>query len=390
MGFSNYVLLDEIKKYIRIKKFNYIFYFTLIFFIFINIFFYRIQEHGTDRSAQILIGLLFIQIFKFIEFNKVFEIEKILISNILILLGLIVSLKSFYILYFILIFPIIWILYKEKKISIFYNLFKDKLFYYLLFLILLIFSVYLINTGCIIYPVSFTCFENFDWSIGAQQTKQMNQHYQLWSKAGKTPNFSVSDFDLYLKDFNWVSNWINLYFFNKVLDFILGLFLLIGIIFFTYKNNIKKKRDKISNNIVLIYFTIILLFVEWFLNHPALRYGGYILITLLMILPLSLILERYKNFYEIILKKTIIVVIITVVIFSFRNFIRIDKEKEKYEYDPINKVFFRVEKNFFRIDKKLAKLINNYNDCLKDINSCDLNLFKKIKKNKNKYIFIND
>ena len=96
-----------------------------------------------------------------------------------------------------------------------------------------------------------------------------------------------------------------------------------------------------------------------------------------MILPLSLILERYKNFYEIILKKTIIVVIITVVIFSFRNFIRIDKEKEKYEYDPINKVFFRVEKNFFRIDKKLAKLINNYNDCLKDINSCDLNLFKK-------------
>ena len=97
-------------------------------------------------------------------------------------------------------------MYKEKKISIFYNLFKDKLFYYLLFLILLIFSVYLINTGCIIYPVSFTCFENFDWSIGAQQTKQMNQHYQLWSKAGKTPNFSVSDFDLYLKDFNWVSN----------------------------------------------------------------------------------------------------------------------------------------------------------------------------------------
>ena len=72
-----------------------------------------------------------------------------------------------------------------------------------------------------------------------------------------------------------------------------------------------------------------MLFVEWFLNHPALRYGGYILITLLMILPLSLILERYKNFYEIILKKTIIVVIITVVIFSFRNFIRIDKEKDK-------------------------------------------------------------
>ena len=30
--------------------------------LFINIFFYRIAEHGTDRSAQILIFLLFAEI----------------------------------------------------------------------------------------------------------------------------------------------------------------------------------------------------------------------------------------------------------------------------------------------------------------------------------------
>ena len=123
-------------------------------------------------------------------------------------------------------------------------MFKNKLFYYFLFLILLILSIYVINTGCVIYPLHFTCFENFDWSIGVQQTKEMNQHYQLWSKAGKTPNFQVSNFDLYLDNFNWVSNWVNLYFFNKVSDFILGLILLIGIIYLMFKNNIKKIKLK--------------------------------------------------------------------------------------------------------------------------------------------------
>ena len=171
----------------------------------------------------------------------------------------------------------------------------------------------------------FTCFENFDWSIGVQQTKEMNQHYQLWSKAGKTPNFQVSNFDLYLDNFNWVSNWVYLYFFNNVSDFILGLILLIGIIYLMFKNNIKKNQIK-RNNTILIYLTVIILFIEWFLNHPTLRYGGYILIAILLILPISLKLEKYNNSYQNIFKKTVALVIITVVIFLARNLIRVEKK----------------------------------------------------------------
>ena len=386
MGFSNYVLLDDIKNFIKRKNFNYIFYFSLFFFIFINIFFYRFQEHGTDRSAQIIIGLLFIQIFKFIEFDKNFEVST---NHILIFLGLIISLKSFYILYLTLIFPIVWILHKEKKINIFFNLFKNKLFYYFLFLILLILSIYIINTGCLIYPIPFTCFENFDWSIGVQQTKEMNQHYQLWSKAGKTPNFQVPDYALYLEDFNWVSNWVNLYFFNKVSDFILGLTILIGIIYLMFRNNIKKNQIK-RNNTILIYLTVIILFVEWFLNHPALRYGGYILITLLLILPISLKLEKFNNSYNNIFKKTVILVLITVIIFFARNSIRIKKEIDEYGYKPFKISFYKVEESFFRVDNEFKNLINNYNNCLIDISNCDLEQFKKVKKNNNKYIFVND
>jgi hypothetical protein len=35
----------------------------------------------------------------------------------------------------------------------------------------------------------------------------------------------------YISNFNWLSNWIDIYFFNKVTDFVLGLNFLILIIF---------------------------------------------------------------------------------------------------------------------------------------------------------------
>ena len=68
MGFSNQILISRILKYFRNKKIDFIFFLSVCFFIFINIFFYRLQEHGTDRSAQILILILFLRIE--IKFSK--------------------------------------------------------------------------------------------------------------------------------------------------------------------------------------------------------------------------------------------------------------------------------------------------------------------------------
>ena len=70
MGFSNQILISRIIKYLKSKKIDFIFFLSLSFFIFINIFFYRLQEHGTDRSAQILILILFLQLLIFLNFGK--------------------------------------------------------------------------------------------------------------------------------------------------------------------------------------------------------------------------------------------------------------------------------------------------------------------------------
>ena len=53
LGFGNIILLNNIFEHLKQKNFNYLFYFSLLSLAFINIFFYRLQEHGTDRSSQI-------------------------------------------------------------------------------------------------------------------------------------------------------------------------------------------------------------------------------------------------------------------------------------------------------------------------------------------------
>ena len=38
-------------------------------------------------------------------------------------------------------------------------------------------------------------------------------------KGGATPNFVVDQRDEYISNLNWLGNWINVYFFNKVSDY---------------------------------------------------------------------------------------------------------------------------------------------------------------------------
>ena len=192
------------------------FLFNPIKYYFFVVFFYRISEHGSDRSAQILISLLFIEIFIF--FRNLNNL-KIFVGKIFILSSLIISLKSFYFVYFILLIPLLFLL----KINHQFNKLKyqlNSLPFYLA--ALLIFSVLLVNffnTGCLVYPLYFTCFPNFEWSILINDVKLMNAHYENWAKAGAGPNFKVDNIENHIMYFNWLPNWINNYFLIKSLTF---------------------------------------------------------------------------------------------------------------------------------------------------------------------------
>ena len=139
MGFSNLILLEKILLKIRKKNINYLTYLSLLSFVFINIFFYRIQEHGTDRSAQILIFILFIEL---ISLKNLKVIMDETFSKIIIILALIISFKSFYILYSIFLIPLGIYLLNNKKINLQIYLFKNFSVY---FFVLTVFLVTIIS-----------------------------------------------------------------------------------------------------------------------------------------------------------------------------------------------------------------------------------------------------
>ena len=392
LGFINIILLKKIHTYFKFvftkdKKLNLIHFLSLLSFVFINIFFYRISEYGTDRAAMILIFLLIIELLNFVNLKT---IKTFNLFYIYLLGTLIISFKAFYILYIIFVIPLFFYILKKKKnyIQTLYFLFFNK--YFVLFLVLFFFILftYFINTGCLVYPLSLSCFNGVSWSIPLIQVQQMNDWYELWSKGGAAPNFRIDNPEEYIKNFNWVGNWIDIYFFNKVSDFILGIIFMISIFLFYFRDTFfKKKIPKVNNYVYLVYLLILILGIEWFYNHPALRYGGYNIIALLLFIPISVKITSSQIDQKKYSKTVILLVSLTAIIFLSRNINRIVNEVVQYNYKPISQTFYFIDDGHFRIQKKMDQLIEQYNNCKNKKFVCNTDI--KIKKVMGKIIFIN-
>ena len=314
--FSNIFLIQKIFNKLKNKKYNFILILSLLSLLFINTIFYRLAEHGTDRSALILIFILAIYYLESTN-RKLTKINfKYYYQRILIIILLIVSLKSFYLIYtifiLILFFEFRKIIFKE---NFYKKIFSEKVSYYFLIgTTIFIFTIFS-NTGCLIYPASFTCLEMFSWSLPKREVIEMKTWYELWSKAGASPTYRVDNVEFYLSGLNWVNNWVQNHFFNKISDFLLSLILIV-IISSIFLINLKKTQFP-KKNFYLFYIIVLLLMLEWFLNHPALRYGGFTLIALTVFIPLSIFIEGRLNLNSKLKKKITSLVLISFICWLF-------------------------------------------------------------------------
>ena len=345
--FANIVLLKIIfDKRIFLENKFYNFY-SLFSFCFINIFFYRLAEHGTDRSGMILLLIAFVYLIHICSSGKKLSKDSIDFFKIFtILIFFVLSIKPFYLInlsLFIIIF------YYDHTRKIFLKLlFTPVFFYSLSFLFFTIFYTFL-NSGCLIFPITQTCFYNFDWSLNKEVIQDVKVWFELWSKSGARPNFVVENRIEYISDFNWLTSWFQNYFFNKVSDFLLGIFFTILVFYLLfYRPNIKKKN--VITNYHLFYVFLIFCSAEWFFKHPSLRYGGYHILALIFFIPASLHLSKIKFNFKDYYKKTLTLVLVVVIIFISRNTQRLINENKLYQYNILknqNYKFIGGDKNFY-------------------------------------------
>jgi len=292
--------------------------------------FSRIAEYGSDIAGQILVLMFFFYILELIFNNNFVYKKKILYSKLSIIFIVFAISTKFILAIYSLIFLLMLFLVRDKK-KILSQVFEIKYLILILLPVTFLFFFNFASTGCLIYPIEKTCFsETFNWSLSSETINYLNLHYEVWSKGGKGPNFGVDQEATYIKSFNWVSNWVSVYFFNKFSDYIL---VILSIIFvfssFFIKEifTIKKFKNIMKLNFLLVYFFLWIIFLLWFFNFPTLRYAGFAIVYLVIIFPFifflnkKIDLKRKNN-----LKKISIIFLISYSIFFIKNSNRIYNE----------------------------------------------------------------
>jgi len=247
-----------------------------------------------------------------------------------------------------------------------------------------------------IYPIKQLCFfNNFDWSLSEKLIDYLNFHYEIWAKGGIGPGYSVSDKSTYIDYLNWVPNWLSVYFYGKFTDYILVVLLIIAIFFFLFKRNfslLKKNKNQISNKDLILFFCFFIIFLLWFLNFPTLRYGGYPIVTILIIFPFIFLNKKIINIKnQNVIKKIIGIFIFSYLVFLSKNVLRLDYELKltKLENNNFNNFpFFWVKKNKFKkvsIQKHYLYLTEG--SCWSTPSTCIRSIENINIRKKNDYIF---
>jgi len=337
------------------------------YLIYLNLIIFLIHIILENKNQLSLIFILILTIL-IIKFSRISEFGYDYLSNFILLKILIlflikqndlkinISFNNIYILFFLYSITIkisalfftpilVYLVYEDfdkKKI-----IFKDG--YNYLFLILCCFFLIenFLKSGCFLYFIENTCLNKdlVSWSIDYYRVSNHANHVELWAK-GFYVQESINDSASYLNIKNWFPIWVKNHFFYKIFEFILIpiLFLIYVVISKTFVIRNKKYYKFLFASIISILL--------WFNFLPQLRFGSTILIVFfiafMMIFLDKNILIKFDN------KKYIIVFILLVLIFNFKN---IDRIKNEFKREDVHKFT-----NYpFPPEKRILSSINSAN-----------------------------
>lgn len=352
--FFIFALLPHIKNnQLVIKSFIFfIFFLTLLKFT-------RTKEFGTDIPVIALLFLIQIYFLKFYfeKNNKYFF--KILIFFSLAMIYKIYAILSIF--YFLIFFKNI-----KEIIQDFLN--KQKfLLLILFFLTLITFSKNIIQSGCIIYPASITCFDKnkLSWSVGKEMSSWredfLNGGVKGWMPYVRENDYQEKITPKQYKEkfrYGYHKNVIKDPDTDRVLIVILILIVTISLTFLTSR----KKSEKFDIDSNKIFITAAFMpFLLWLIQMPYVRYGGYAYLPFFLLFSISNIFKSrsiIKNYLKVFL-------VLSIIFFSFKNILRINNELKNIQNIFVTKTFpipiykkygFETKKN-----KNHSVYISNHN-----------------------------
>ena len=301
---------------------------TLIYFIFFLTLlkFTRSKEFGTDIPIVALIFLIQIYLLKFNSEKKLEYFYKMII---------IFSMAAIFKIYAILAIFYFLIFSKFIKEIIKDIISKQKLFlFFLIFLTLITFAKNLIQSGCLTYPASSTCFDKkiLSWSAG-KEFSEWRQDFLNGGVKGWMPYVRENNYQIKISPQEYKKAFRYNYHQNVFKDpdtermLIVMAILLTTLILITFGERQKLNEKKLFS--ISFFSASFLPFFSWFILMPYIRYGGY----------------AYLPFFFLVL------------FYNFLNF----KEKEKYFLIfLVLSIFYFTSKNIKRIKNELINKDNRF------------------------------
>ena len=343
-----------------------------------------IKDYGAEIHINLIYILIFINIFRF---QKNLGNKESIFTLIIFFFVFLFFLRLNSIIFLPLIF--LFIIYNLK--FFFYNINTNKtIFSFYLFSIFVLVLKNFIISGCLAYPIYFTCFDNISWGAGIEHAYERYLMLSAQSKGyllyivKELEYLSIYDFYKYAKSSNFISpfyylhdglSWINYwikYEHDKSRLINIIIFLLIILILsklINYKNfdyyesfkTIKRERFLIA-----IYFFPI---ISYFYLLPQGRYGGFSIIYVFFSLLLSLILRQSKNFI------LFIFLSISILYFIYKNVYDINHKPftQLYPKEDIEYISKEIKNNnVFNVKLQITEGKPNYCNNIKKLCLSDL------------------
>ncbi len=331
--------LYNLTYYLNLKKLNFHFFFLLSVLIFIFYKMNRYSEYGNDAPAHFLLFLLVSEIIKNFETIKSNEILNYFILAVFIIMNKIILLTCIFL-------PFVFLAKKEN----FKIIFNRKLIFIIFFVLIWITKNILVS-GCVIYPLKFTCNKNLVWS-NMEKLEKIAIENEAWAKGW--PEFRIENSKVKKKEFAsnffWLETWFNNHFL-KILKILIPYIILLVVLLFIFRDKKKKYNSDIYTKILSLICIIGI--ILWFYKVPNFRYGYSFIIVLISIIFSVLGCKYFKteNFSKI---KYFILILLTA--FVVKNMSRIIFEDKNYYNYPWPKFYsFNYENN---IKNNEYKIIN--------------------------------